>query len=164
MFFTVRSVKRLGLMNTVGDRALYKHTLLLSLLYYIIIIIIIIIIIAEINCPSLHMWRQWSLCRLSKSTPWAGLHDNVPGRPSTKVPNWWPWHWKLKLSLSQKVGCVAEVVTQSGTSVHLGWVAQDWRTLCHLGSKSAGTLSCTPAQASLCVRKHGFFAAKIFFS
>ena len=32
--------------------------------------------------------------------------------------NWRPWHLKLKLSLSQKVGCVAKVVTQS---VHLGW-------------------------------------------
>ena len=38
--------------------------------------------------------------------------------------------------------CTAEVVTQPGTSVHLGWVARDWRTFCHLGSKSAGTLSC----------------------
>ena len=27
--------------------------------------------------------------------------------------NWRPWHLKLKLSLSQKVGCTADVVTQS---------------------------------------------------
>ena len=56
---------------------------------------------------------------------WAGLHDNVLDRPSDKVlqllgANWRPWHFKLKLSLSQKVGCAAEVVTQSGTSVHQG--------------------------------------------
>ena len=39
--------------------------------------------------------------------------------------------FKWKLSLPQKVGCAVEVVTQSGTSnsMHLGWVARDWRTL-----------------------------------
>ena len=62
---------------------------------------------------------------------------------------WRPWHLKLKLSLSQKVGCTSEVV-QPGTSVHLGWVARDWRTFCHLGSKSAGTL-CSPAQMSVLI-------------
>ena len=118
----------------------------------------------------------------------AGLHDNVPDRPSAMVApvgcqlatmaltfwtlklslsqkvgctttsqtdpparlhllgaNWPPWHLKWKLSLSQKVACTAEVVTQSGTSVHLGWVARHWRTfVCYLGSKSAGSLSCNP--------------------
>ena len=59
--------------------------------------------------------------------------------------NWRPRHLKLKRSLFQQVGCTAEVVTQSGTSVHLGRVARDWRTFCHLGSKSTGTLSCNPA-------------------
>ena len=34
------------------------------------------------------------------------------------------WHLKLKLSLSQKVGCMTEVVIQSA---HLGWMALDWR-------------------------------------
>ena len=35
--------------------------------------------------------------------------------------NWRPWHLKLKLSLSQKVGCTIVVITpKSGTSVHLG--------------------------------------------
>ena len=61
----------------------------------------------------------------------AGLHDNVPDRSSASqgrtccpggVPSQWrPWHLKinnLKRSLSQKLGCTAEVVTQSGTSVH----------------------------------------------
>ena len=55
-------------------------------------------------------------------------------------------HLNLTLLLSQKVGCMAEVVTQSGTSRHLGRVAWlDWWTFCHLASKSAGTLSCNPA-------------------
>ena len=36
----------------------------------------------------------------------------------------------------------ADVVTQSGTTVYMGWVARDWRTFCHLGSNSAVTLSC----------------------
>ena len=85
---------------------------------------------------------------------WAGLHDNVP-RPTLRHgctclgANWPPWHLQLKLSLSQKVGCTAEVVTQSRASVHLGWVARDWRTFCHLGSQSAWTLSCNPALAGL---------------
>ena len=56
--------------------------------------------------------------------------------------NWQSWHSKLKLSLSQKVGCTAELVTQPRTSVHLGWLARDWRTFCHLGGKSTGSLSC----------------------
>ena len=33
-------------------------------------------------------------------------------------------------------------------SVHLGWVVRDWRTFCHLGSKSARTSSCNPALQS----------------
>ena len=52
-----------------------------------------------------------------------------PTRQHLLGANWRPWHLKLKLSLSQKV------VTQSGTSVHLG-------------SKWAGTLSCNPALGS----------------
>ena len=60
--------------------------------------------------------------------------------------NWRPWNLKLKLMLSQKVGWMEEVITPCGTSVHLGWgVARDWRTFCHVGSKSIGTLSCNPA-------------------
>ena len=43
--------------------------------------------------------------------------------------NWQAWHLKLKLSLSQKVGCTAHAITQSRTSVHLGWVARDWADL-----------------------------------
>ena len=65
-----------------------------------------------------------------------------------RCTNWRPCHLKLKLSLSQEVGCTAEAVTQSGTSVLMGWVARDWRTFCHLSSKSAGALSCNPAQYS----------------
>ena len=59
---------------------------------------------------------------------WAGLHDNVPDRTSAKVApircqlSTMPRHLQLKLSLSQKVGCTAEIVTQSSTSEHLGWV------------------------------------------
>ena len=55
-----------------------------------------------------------------------------------------------------QAGCTAEVVTQSGTSVHLGSVhlagvtrvARDWQTFWRLGSKSAGTLSCNQAQSA----------------
>ena len=61
--------------------------------------------------------------------------------------NWRPWHLKLKLSLSQKVGCTAEVVTQSwdvsapGLScTRLTDFLPPWQ------SESAGTLSCNPAQ------------------
>ena len=77
--------------------------------------------------------------------------------------NWWPWHFKLKLSLSQKVGWTAETVTQSGTSV---WDARYWRTFCHVGSKLAWTLSCNPAQVpkaffpsshkTLTIRRHSW--------
>ena len=47
------------------------------------------------------------------------------------------------------MGCTADVITQSGTSVsQCIWaeVARDWRNFCHLGSQSAGTLSCNPAR------------------
>ena len=98
-------------------------------------------VLAVIRLNSQNITRIW----ISSIRSRAGLHNNVPGWPSTKVTprlgaNWWLWHLKLKLSLSQKVGCTAEIVTQSGTSVHLGWVARDWRTFCHPGSKSAGML------------------------
>ena len=54
----------------------------------------------------------------------AGLHDNVPDRPSTKVApvgrQLVTMAFTIKTVTIQKVGCMAEVVTQSGTSVHLG--------------------------------------------
>ena len=90
-----------------------------------------------------------------KSEARAGLQDNVPDRSSAMVApagcQLATMALKLKLSLSQKVGCMAESVKQSGTSVRLGWVARDWQTFCYLGSQSAGTLSCNPdhEQASL---------------
>ena len=43
-----------------------------------------------------------------------------PSRLHLLGANWPPWHLTLKLSLPQKVGCTAEAVTQSGTSVPLG--------------------------------------------
>ena len=69
-----------------------------------------------------------------------------PPRMHLLGANWRPWRLQIKLSLSQKVGCTAEVVTQSGTPVHPGWVVRDWRSFCHLGIKSSGMLSCNPAQ------------------
>ena len=50
------------------------------------------------------------------------------------------------------MGSTAEAVPQSGTSVLLGCVARDWWTFCHFGSKSAGTLSCTPAQVFIIIK------------
>ena len=82
---------------------------------------------------------------------WAGLHDNVSDR--------------LSAAMVAPVGCQlgtmalkikAVTVLKCGlhgtscypvwdVSVHLSRVARDWRTFRHLGSKSAGTLSCNSA-------------------
>ena len=43
--------------------------------------------------------------------------------------NWRQWRLKLKLSLSQKVGCTVEVVTQSRTTVHPATMALQIKTL-----------------------------------
>ena len=56
---------------------------------------------------------------------WAGLHDNVPDRPSAMVApagcQLATTALKIKTVTYPKMGvCTAEVVTQSGTSVHLG--------------------------------------------
>ena len=113
-------------------------------------------------------WRQsarWAAqSQLSSELKgWAGLHDNVPDRPSARVAlivlhllgaNWRPWHLKLKLSPSPKGGL-------RGTSCHPIWdvgasalscTRLAARTFCHLGGKSAGTLSCNPALATLAAR------------
>ena len=64
----------------------------------------------------------WQLCMWLKSR--VGSHDNVPDRPSAMVASVGcqlaTMALTLKLSLSQNVGCTAEVVTEFGTSLHLG--------------------------------------------
>ena len=62
---------------------------------------------------------------LAQQHTWIGEEGVVKGCTTTNQTdpplrlhllgaNWRPWHLQLKLSLSQKVGCTAEVVTQSG--------------------------------------------------
>ena len=59
-----------------------------------------------------------------------------PSRLHLLVDNWRPWHLQLKPPQSQKVGCTAEAVTQSGTSV------------------SAAGLSCTKTECGCLPRLH----------
>ena len=99
---------------------------------------------------NVHFYGAQFLWLWHKVTPGLGCTTTSQADPPPRLhllgADWQPWHLKCKMLLSQKVGCTAEVVTQSGTSVHLGWVARwDWRAFCHLGSKSAGTSSCNPA-------------------
>ena len=84
------------------------------------------------------------LCWVARQCPRAILRQSC----TCWVPSGDHGTYNQKLSLSQNMGCTAEAVTQSGMPVHPGWVARDWRTFCHLGIKSAGTLSRNPTLSS----------------
>ena len=95
------------------------------------------------------MWIWISLLWpvVTEMGPWAGLHDNVSDRPSAKVAS--VGCQLAIMALKIKTVTMAEVVkTQTGMPVHMGGVTRDWLTFCHLGSKSAVTLSCNPALES----------------
>ena len=73
------------------------------------------------------------------SHSWAGLHNSVPKRPSAKVA---PVGYQLA-TVALKIKTLHSkrwVAPNLKMSMHLGWVARDWRTFSHLVSKSAGML------------------------
>ena len=78
---------------------------------------------------------------------WAGLHD-VPDRPSAKVApvgcQLATMPLKIKtVTIPKTCSARAEVVTQSGTSVHNLWAElhETGGTFWYFGSQSAGALS-----------------------